>query len=700
MPRISLYKNNTKSTSLVNYEMAYFDLENAAIDTDYRIAAGPTSTMVGDETIKSLRVDIYLDGFDYITGLDTDVNSPNNLVPPIKYVEDGATFNIEGSRAITRGEKPSDWDSGALYKYYTRYYNQDYHYYTYGGIQTDYSENIDYYEVPNVANIFYTTNKKGFFGVSRTYQLDTLNRQMEQVQVLYNGRLPMSSGSFFPTYVWKHGGAFGQSLYNIDYTNFSSYGYTFGFVNTGGWATYSSIYLVQFVQFKYEDEDYIGIMTVRIAGDGVPQEGRIAALSAKWFEYDAPANGGPISGRQGGHGSFSAPSDNRGDRFGQYVSGVVDQWNTTAAFTAANQNRYRMPMVTGTLIETAFLEVIENLWSPNLWEQYQNNFFNPKDAILVCHAMPNKLGPLSNNGSKKIMAAERDLSNQTVATFSDTYRWVHIDDKDISDYFDGFPDFDNTAVYIHLPYIGTKQLDIEAMMEGTIAVEYVSDVETGDVVAWVWTQDKFGNCNYRYEFKGNCARPVDLAYRSKTVAGGMAGSAVKAGAAIGVGLLTGSVFAGMTAATALNAYKGAAGTLQGAGAMLQNGLTEEMASSFQKGNDMGQSLSNSVMAGDAGTASVATNAHGGNVSAPVDTQCYLLITRSQWSNPAYYGQLFGFTSDLAGVIKNDFSGFLSVRAAYVGSIPATDTERAEIASLLQAGVYLNKPDFTIKREEE
>jgi hypothetical protein len=66
-----------------------------------------------------------------------------------------------------------------------------------------------------------------------------------------------------------------------------------------------------------------------------------------------------------------------------------------------------------------------------------------------------------------------------------------------------------------------------------------------------------------------------------------------------------------------------------------------------------------------------SNASGGTVSSLVDDQCFLIITRPQWSAPEEYRKQFGYPSDISGTIAEAFHGFLSVRSIKLQGVPAT-----------------------------
>lgn len=700
MSTISLYKNGTRESNVQNYNTCFFDFEHATVNTDYTIIAGPTAAIVGDETVKSLRFSISSTGTEFLTDFDPDVASPNNLVPPVKYITNNGVSDIVDTAPLTIGERPSDWQVGSLYKYYTRSLDIDYGYYRYSSPLT-YDNATQYYSVPNIANLFYTTDKKGFFGVSRSYQLDTIYRQIETVGVLYNHRLPYSSNDFYPTFFWKYGGAFGQDMFSIDFTRFPSYGYMGGYVNSGSWADYLSMYLVQLVEFTYQNEDYIGIATIRIAADEVPQEAQVCALSAKWWNADAPANAGPRSGRKGGHGSFTAPSTNRGDREGAYVANIVSQWQTGASNIADQYNKYCFAVGDIAILQDALQEI----YNPDWYDTTKALIQKPTDGILQIHAMPAALGPAKDGGSDKVRVGYRILTDDEAPTFTDIYTWKHVGDIDVEQYFDGYPDLNNTTIQIHLPYIGTYNLDVSAVMGGELAVEYTTDVMTGDCIAWIWCKDRDGNYNYRYTWKGNCAKQINLQMAPMNPVIGLTAKA----APLAIGLATGTVagtIAGIGAAmrNASVMANNISQFTQGYGGFspiamaqswgdnwLMDGTTSVGSTAAVGATNIGASVMQSVKGMPSLGSSSMTSSNAdtcGTVSAPSDTTCYLTITRPVWSNPEGYEDLFGVPSDIGGTIAKDFKGFLSCRTIKLDNVDATDVEKTEIANIMASGIFV------------
>lgn len=709
MPSIKLYKGAKKATNATSYNCASFDFENAVIDWDYRIISNETSTFPATgESLKQIRAHITQAGINFLTGFDESPTSRQNLVLPPSYTIGEGTQNDPfdvSATAVPLGQKPADWEIHYMTKYFTRsskqISNTDNYWYNYatagdyvdGFWQPVWHDSVQYYEAANFAEIFYT-DALGFFGVSRLIA-PTSSGVSETVRVLYNRRA-YSSNLYYPgDFWWKSNGASGTVLFYQNSLNAEKVMINAVQNQSNPINSYESRFLVQMIKFTYNDDTYIGIIVIKMSADSLPQEAEITALTIPfWREEITPAKGGEISARAGGGGSFSGASDNRGSRDGGGIKTRTDNWNSINAIVDANHHKYRIGV--GNSL-TPFYQAVNRLWEPSLWNSITNNFFNPKDAIVACHLMPENLGPsaIGGEGSRDVIrAAEQNLSTESCSLFADSFTWTHVGDLDITEHhwYDGFPDFDNTAIYIHLPYIGVRQLDIEAVMEGVLSVDYVSDVMSGDVLASVWTQDRFGNCNYRYEFKGNCAKVVPLSARDTTMGGAIAGAAVKTGLNVALAAATGGLSAAFENA---GAYIQEAGTASGLLKYGQEGVGKAVASAAKKGAVMGgvgstiNQLSNSVSAAGAGAGTLASNGAAGGISVPIDTRCYLIIARPKWSNPEHYGEQFGYPSDIGGTINDTpFEGFLSCRTIVLNGISATDVERSEIASYMTSGVFV------------
>lgn len=708
---INLYKNmyNQNTVTFNTVEIDMTDLQQNQIswvDNKYT-----TYAATGD-IVHILRFNIELEGMNRVNGYDPDPDSKDNLCSRPSYqvtvggTELDPTYTINllpNSEAIQIGQKPDDWEAKYPTWYYTRrlYTSGNTTYILYDHASSTWDSTAQYYK--DTTETIYYTGSMGSFGVSRffgyLYAGSALgNAFREGIYVC----LPTFATPYRPTdeaCLFKAGGLFGNPIISpitmpVENQSIPFYVDT-NIIGVDGIYTSTLNHLCQMCEFTYEVQDtshggepysdtFKGIIVIEVTNDNLPVKAYVVAIqNAFWTPIEKKSTGGPKSHAQGGQGTHIAPSDNRGDRRGATVANIVSNWNGALDNLAANQNRYRLNLITGAN-QDALNEMINTLWSPEVWDAITNEFFNPKDAVITCHFMPGKLGPRADNGADKIKAATKNLTTSTVPTFTNTFRDHHVGDIDISLMRDAFPDFDDTEIFIYLPYVGTYQLDITGCMDGWLAVDYATDVLTGDVTAYVTVCDTFGNYQQRYVYKGNCATQLDLYSRERTpgqaVAKTIGGTILRIGASALAGGISGST-------KARNSGFGRKGGVLGQKNSFIQGATE--AASAQALN----SITN-MKAANCGVGTVASNANGGAVTSPIDTQCWVLITRPEWSNPEGYGELFGFPSDIGGIIKDTFTGFLAVRTAFLDDIPCTDEEKSEIAQFLTGGVYLNKPVVT------
>lgn len=700
-------RKGTYNGEQIMFNCAEFDFSSAVVDVDYHYLDIEEKILpTTGESVHLLGFSIPLAGIDKLSGYDDDPDSEQNLCKnwEIDIREENGVWVADTAPdavSLTIGEQPGDWETGWRYKYYTRVSRTDitgfngiaYHY---TPASQTFNSATQYYQIDGRQEVYYTDGL-GFFGLSNfaavgkffvgtEWQLGEIQSALARAFTGFFGDNDPEQRPFY----WRAGGATGNTISTSSWIpkRFSSY-----FATTSSTAqTISGKNLMQLCHCKYQDEDYVGIVLIKVSTDGIPQEATFTGLSySYWKAESTPANSGPYSHSQGGRGSFDAPSESRGDRYGNTVWAKTNNWNTFSSGSFSTYNRYRIDPNT-ILGKEVIWDTTRRLWSPSIFESYKNQFVNPRDSIITCHLMPALLAPPANSSTGEVVAAGEQLSDELCPLFTSPYTSYHVGDVDVSTYFDGFPDFDNTSIYIHLPYVGTRQLDIEAAMDGIIGVDYVSDVRSGAVTAWIWVQDRYGNANYRYEFAGNCSMDFPLAYRQATIGGAIGQSIIStAGAAI-----VGGVIGGVGGAIGNSAaYVANAGTTKGLFSFGMEGIGGEMlkgatsGAGAQLGSGISNLYTNSANAANAGTGLLSSNAHGGSVTAPIDTQCYLTIVRPQWSNPEEYDTMFGYPSDIEGVVGRDFEGFLACRSAKLNGLTATDVERAEIGQLLASGVYVS-----------
>ena len=360
-----------------------------------------------------------------------------------------------------------------------------------------------------------------------------------------------------------------------------------------------------------------------------------------------------------------------------YNPATRPDWN--GELEAAGYNKYLIAS------DVVLNEFTTNLVRPGLWTSFLNMMFDPIECIIAFHLMPRKLAPdLAGGPGQQIVASVVKLTETPTPTFTSVYKRYDLGTVDLKGYTKDFMDYNLTSIYINLPYVGMKEIDIEACIDGQIGVFYEAEALSGDCTATVWVKDRFGHSHYRYEYKGNCARRLPLnSYISPTA---------QMTAAVGSGaLIAGATYAAAAIPDAMEAISSAGGL----GGM--SGGWGFWASEFANSNfgqsalktslHRGLSTLTSGLSGIKGGATTGNNASGGSVSSPVNTECYLIIPRPKQSKPTNYIELDGLPSDKAGQIK-DFTGYFAAKSIKFDGIACTTGERNEIQELLMAGIYI------------
>lgn len=231
-------------------------------------------------------------------------------------------------------------------------------------------------------------------------------------------------------------------------------------------------------------------------------------------------------------------------------------------------------------------------------------------------------------------------------------------------------------LYVALPFIGVKELQISKYLNSAVKVEYACDITTGAVLARLYS-----NYAVMDTFEGNCAThlpisAVDHAQQTNAVITGLLNTA---GATIGsVGSVAGAVGGAMGVAQAVGA--GSIGSAIGGGASIGGNLLSSVANPVISGY---QTMQASMSAPVTTRGSYAGNL--GNFS-------YMNVTFIfAWLNtvvPTNEISLVGKPSNKGGAVGS-FSGFLKCSAFNLADgYAGTQDEAGEIYSLVTNGIYL------------
>ena len=478
-----------------------------------------------------------------------------------------------------------------------------------------------------------------------------------------------------------------------------------------------------------EEKTYVGFLFTVENGLGVVVEANALFMSQEVVgSIIRTPDGGVISGMEGGDGEWDDSSDSWGDGDGDTTDGIAGRENGVLTGISDGYQKYVWHYATG-LTAPAFTEFMGRMFTPDTWDSWVNKSFNPLQAVITCHLLPTELAPAASGIEKKIEAAGMVMSSSNAPTFTDMLTTYHVGDIDLGPYTGSFADLENTEIFIHLPYIGEYRLDTKFLTSfnrdnpARLSVDYFCDVWTGDCCAWIWVQDGSGSfredgqnaSNYKYEFKGNCAKPVRLAQvipRSYFIKEAAMNLAVDSAIDISNAKSAAARHAAsdtlydtqMKSVNAFNFMRSKDKETQ-----LAIDYTNNVNRGFQrKERELNRqdtldrsltenlkSFNKSVM--NASAQITTSNNSGGSANLPVWNECYLTIVRPVWSNPAGYGDLFGYPSDIGGTINMSsegapFEGFLSVRAVKLDGIEAEDAEKSEIETLMRGGIYCPKRD--------
>ena len=499
------------------------------------------------------------------------------------------------------------------------------------------------------------------FGVSQTcldsYSGTTVRAYTLGVQPDYGG----FSGGIYdaPFYPSMNGSALDGSVYIARWN----------LVSSNDWFTElttraaGSNRVLAFIHFDYDNgtgsRSYYGIacvlMSSVIDSSAHPQQilWMVAFEEPIWgdaISTHAPEGyWGGSSTTGGGGGTFTTNSDNRGDVSGNYVE-TVTAIKRQALNDAFNNGGMKIYQIAGQF----FGDVLGVLYGSDYFDRFKNNMYNPLSAILACHLIPSNLRGSQIGNNIDLTAAGYNITNKmtTPQTFPqiNSVHHYHVGSLNLQHYFDAFPDFaPYTRCLLHLPYIGDIEIETNSIMYGSIAVDYVCDNVSGNVVAWVWCKDKDGNCTYKYTATGNCAYDIPLFSQSQN--GISMGKIVQSGASIIGGI-------------ALGGAAGAAAAALGGASLID--MANNVASNLRTQHTGGNS---------------------GNVGMIGDSVCWLEIIRPCWINPEEYPRLEGIPSKISGTIRDlGASGFIQVDSIELDNVQCTEYERGEIERLLKSGI--------------
>lgn len=276
------------------------------------------------------------------------------------------------------------------------------------------------------------------------------------------------------------------------------------------------------------------------------------------------------------------------------------------------------------------------LWSTDFVDQLIRVFENPMDAVVSL---------------RKVFVTPVDAGNTTIhAGYLDsevpsayiTQQYVYKDCGNINCYeqFGNVFDYLNTNISIYLPFIGIVPLNTSEVMRSTLHVIYGVDMFTGACLASIEVQ-RDGNTVTMYQYSGNASVEYPLSgQRASSFLGGLM-------------------------------------SLGGAAAMAATGGGSVVAAGMAMHGVQQMSTVNVSHSGG----------FSGNAGAMGIKIPYLIIERPQTKVAQTFPRLAGYPTNHS-IKLGECTNHVVVKHVHVEGINATDTELAQIESLLKDGVFV------------
>lgn len=293
----------------------------------------------------------------------------------------------------------------------------------------------------------------------------------------------------------------------------------------------------------------------------------------------------------------------------------------TALITAYNMN-YR-----------SLHELRAFLWSADLLDNLKKFYSDPFDLIVSLNILP---FDVPTGGEENIIFGNVK-SNVVSTVVTNQFIWVDCGVIHLNEYWGAYLDYNPyTKLSIVLPYIGTRQLNIDECMGKDIHVKYMVDILTGSCVAHIKCGD-----SVMYTFGGTCAvqLPLSSANYSDIYA---------------------SIVRGLGGAT-LSAMSG---NVAGAGMELANTAISTVSSKPQYARN----------------GSVTSNTGFMSHQYP-----YLILERPKQCLPMNQNKLDGYPSFISAKMS-DLSGFNIIHSCHLENLSCTDSEKSELMNILKEGV--------------
>lgn len=295
------------------------------------------------------------------------------------------------------------------------------------------------------------------------------------------------------------------------------------------------------------------------------------------------------------------------------------------------------------LTDTEMATLSSDIWTLSGWEQITSKMTGskPTDFIVSMKVYPSNVPIVTNSTSLINLGFWQSAEAYNIV--KDRYTTFDCGTLDLKRYYGNYLDY-NSTVSIYLPFIGTRQLNVNEVMGGSINPVYYIDLLTGDCVVQIYvtnTIDKTQLKGVLYQFNGNIG--IEIPVNSNAYSNAYISTAFSCATGIG----------SMVAPESGMALAMLSGTV--------NNFTPSQ--SVQKS---GSITSNS------GILSILTP--------------YLVIERPIWVKAKNYDKLHGYRNELYKNLSN-LEGYAVIKDIKLNIKNALKEEKEEIERLLKSGIY-------------
>lgn len=598
--------------------------------------------------------------------------SASDLLAPCPATQETAGGYSQTGFAV-QPSQPADWDLHCRDYYYTQEVQNSPDYGTltyYRGIYDSttpptWPAGVTVYKNDSLRALFYTANNN-YFGAYRGLHYDSNTHMLKYLAGAAHGNgntgIP---GEEAYTVSWadaRLGGITGTTC-----NSYSSAGTNY-YIGTNGVGadalpgTPDKLRLIP-VHFVYSDTEYIGIMTLELAADGLPAYATMAAWSINFYTEGAGPSGDP--GDWGEITGGIRPGAQAAINVNVGMSGIPQAFQATAwGGTGYGIHAW-------VFNDADYAQLNKKIWEKNFLDRIKNFGRNPGDGILSVHMVPWAMGAkygTTQDISLHVSSYGVDLGgylplNPGEGHFRCIYPTERIYDVDlgqciIPDVTGKFTSYQGATCELYLPFCGMYTLDIKKVMRGTLYVKYRIDLFNGDCIAYVELDQSYPDGETRFTesrsllltAQGNCAFLVPFAYTD----GGLQNK---------IHALSGALSAVLSASSG-----NVGGVISGGMSLLQAG---------------GERISTSTSTGSAGTFG--------------HRRPFVWIKYPVPLNPSSLQGTAGHMSGWGGTVGAGDDGTLGGVGAYgyqqyssvdVSGIPCTAEEADEIEALLKTGVFL------------